>query len=247
MSKFKIIIPARMGSTRLKNKMLANINGLPLIIRTANQALKSKAIEVYVATDHDDIIKMCDKYNIKSILTSVNLESGTERVYEASKKLKLKNDEIIINLQGDEPLIEPNAINELANFMIKNKSQVATIAHEIYNIEEIFNPNNVKVVIDKNNNAIYFSRAPIPYYRDLYNKKITTSLAFKHMGIYAFKVGFLKKYINLTPSPIEKIESLEQLRIIYHGFKIGVIITNQKTSLSIDTKEDLKNIKKILK
>lgn len=247
MNKFKIIIPARMGSTRLAKKMIVDINGLPLIVRTAKQALKSKASEVYVATDHNDIVEICNKYNIKSVMTNTKLESGTERVYEASKILKLKSNEIIINLQGDEPLIEPNAINELGNFMSNNKAKVATIAHEIYNIDEIFNPNNVKVVIDKNNNAIYFSRAPIPYYRDIYiNNKIKKSLAFKHMGIYAFRVGFLKKYIHLAPSPIEKIESLEQLRIIYHGFKIGVIITTQKTSLSIDTHEDLMNIKKII-
>lgn len=257
MNNFNIIIPARMASVRLPNKMLLDVCGEPLIIRTAKQALKSNARQVIVATDHPDIVKECEKHNIKVQLTSTNHESGTARITEVVSELKIPDNEIIINVQGDEPLIEPKLINQLAEFISQkanedNSIKIATIAHPINDKNEAFNSNIVKTVLDTNSNALYFSRAPIPFYRDGFsNKPHSVTLPpqlkmLRHIGIYAYTVGFLKSYSQLAVSAIEQVESLEQLRVLYHGYKIAVFQSNVVPAVGVDSFEDLERVRKIL-
>lgn len=250
-TKFTVIIPARMHSTRLPHKMTLDLGGIPLIIRTAKQALKSKALNVVVATDHLDILDICKKHNINAILTNENHLSGTDRLQEASAILGLASDEIIINVQGDEPLINPILINKLADFIVAQKTPIATIAHPIVSEDEIFNPNIVKIVVDKDNNALYFSRAPIPFFRDGYPpvhdfKLPQETPVIRHIGIYAYTVNFLNAYTKLSPAPLEQIEGLEQLRALYNGFKIAVLTTQEAPGRGIDTLEDLVYVRQLI-
>ncbi len=233
-----------MQSTRLPKKMILDVCGIPLIIHTAKQALKSNATDVIVATDHEDIFCICQKYKINAIMTSDKHTSGTDRLAEVVKKLNFHDDEIIINVQGDEPLIEPELINALADFIIKKGNPIATIAHPI--TEDVFNPNIVKVVMDIQQNALYFSRAPIPYYRDGYQNiqhpVLPSQLSIlRHIGIYAYSVDFLKKYTFLSYSPVEAIENLEQLRALYHGYKIAVLTTTHPPKPGV-TLNDMSNL-----
>lgn len=251
MNKFIVIIPARMSSTRLPGKMLLDIAGLPLIIRVAQQAQKSMATNVVVATDHSDIYKVCEQHNINVIMTGVEHQSGTDRIAEVVEKLELSSDEIIVNVQGDEPLIDPELINSLAQFIAKKKTSIATIAHPIHSSDEIFNPNVVKTVLDKDNLALYFSRAPIPYYRDGYNNSHDFEVPhqlniLRHIGIYAYKVSFLNIYNQLPICPLEQVEALEQLRAIYNGYKIAVMTTASAPAAGVDTLEDLLRVRQII-
>jgi len=250
MNKFHIIIPARMKSTRLPNKMTLDLGMTPLIVQTARQALKSNASQVIVATDHIDILNICNDYNIHAIMTKESHSSGTERLAEAAVILGLDQNQIIVNVQGDEPLINPELINQLAEFTIAKKAVCATIAHGIETREEIFNPNVVKVVLDKNSNALYFSRAPIPFFRDGFNDsefKLPKELnLLRHVGMYAYSAGFIKEYIQMPTSPIEKVEALEQLRILYNGYKMAVLVSNIIPETGVDTIEDLHRARQIL-
>lgn len=244
MPNFTVIIPARMHSTRLPHKMTLDLGGIPIIVRTAQQALKSNATRVVVATDHLDILNSCHAHKIDAILTKDTHISGTDRLHEAATLLNLDSHEIIINVQGDEPLIEPELINQLAEFIYSQQTPIATIAHVIDTEDEIFNPNMVKVVLDKAQNALYFSRAPIPFNRDGYPPLHTFSLpketpVLRHIGIYAYTVDFLNKYTELAPSPLELIEGLEQLRALYNGYKIAVLTIDEAPGRGIDTLEDL--------
>lgn len=248
---FTVIIPARMHSTRLPHKMILDLGGIPLIVRTAQQALKSKASRVAVATDHKDILMACHAHKIEAILTKDTHVSGTDRLQEAATLLNLTPSEIIINVQGDEPLIEPILINQLAEFILAQKTHLATIAHTLNTEDEIFNPNVVKVVLDKEQNALYFSRSPIPFNRDGYPPLHTFSLpketpVLRHIGIYAYTVDFLNKYTTFTPSPLELIEGLEQLRALYNGYKIAVLTTNAVPGRGIDTLEDLAYVRQLI-
>ena len=252
MNKFDVIIPARMHSTRLPNKMTLDLDGIPLIIKTARQAHKSSANSVIVATDHSDILSICKKHNIEAVLTKKDHNSGTDRIAEAASVLGLGANEIIVNVQGDEPLIDPSLIDNLAQFIFKKNAEVATIAHTIETEAEIFNPNIVKVVLDANSNALYFSRAPIPFYRDGFvhqghNFKLPTQLnLLRHMGIYAYSVAFLNNYSQMPPSELENIEALEQLRVLYHGHKIAVLVSDIIPQGGIDTIEDLERVRQVL-
>lgn len=249
-TQFTIVIPARMSSTRLPGKMLLDVDGLPLIIRVAKQALKSNAYKVVIATDHEDIFHECKIHNLNVVMTKIDHQSGTDRIAEVVNKLQMSDDEIIINVQGDEPLIDPSLINELADFIATKKTSIATIAHHIESKEEIFNPNIVKIVLNHKENALYFSRAPIPYYRDGYNQnpcKINPTLdVLRHIGIYAYKVSFLKAYENLPPCALEQMESLEQLRAMYYGYDISVMATKNAPLAGIDTMEDLVRVRNFL-
>jgi 3-deoxy-manno-octulosonate cytidylyltransferase (CMP-KDO synthetase) len=183
-------------------------------------------------------------------MTSKNHQSGTDRLAEAVKILNLADDEIIVNVQGDEPLIEPELINQLANFIAVKNTPIATVAHSIHSHEDIFNPNVVKTVLDNDDTALYFSRAPIPYYRDGYNKsdiQINDKLnTLRHIGIYAYKVSFLNIYATLEPCLLEQVEALEQLRAMYYGHKIAVMQTNNAPAAGVDTAEDLEKVRKII-
>ena len=248
---FNVVIPARMHSTRLPHKMILEVGGLPLIVRTAKQALKSKALKVIVATDHEDILKVCHEYQIEAIMTSTTHNSGTDRLAQVASLLNLNDDEIIVNVQGDEPLIDPVLIDSLAEFIFAKQTDIATIAHPIIEAEEIFNPNVVKVVLDGLNNALYFSRAPIPYYRDGFTNRHEFKLpkelnVLRHIGMYAYSVKFLKQYNQMQPSALEQVECLEQLRALYNEYKIAVLTSETIPETGVDTLEDLQRIRQIV-
>jgi 3-deoxy-manno-octulosonate cytidylyltransferase (CMP-KDO synthetase) len=250
-NKFVVIIPARMNSTRLANKMIKEINNIPLIIYTARQALASNAQKVVVATDHPIIYDLCKIHNVDVVMTSSEHKSGTERIIEAAKTLGLNEDEVIINVQGDEPLIEPQLINDLASFIIKNKFAMATIAHPLNNYADIINPNVVKVVLDNNANALYFSRSAIPYYRDGFTNIQKPTLPqnmniLRHFGVYGYTVKFLNLYANMKPSALEQVEALEQLRVLYNGHKIAVMITTKEHAPGVDSEADFIKVQQIL-
>jgi 3-deoxy-manno-octulosonate cytidylyltransferase (CMP-KDO synthetase) len=241
---FKVVIPARYASSRLPGKPLLDVAGKPMVVRVAEQAQKSGASEIIVATDFEKILKTCEAHNFKALMTRIDHASGTDRIAEVAEKLGWNDDEIVVNVQGDEPLIEPQLIREVAEHLANSKDAVmATACHPIHDEASLLNPNVVKVVMDANGNALYFSRAPIPYPRDEAHKQ--NIKAHRHIGIYAYRVGFLKKYATLAPSELEKIESLEQLRVLYHGFKIGVAITLNAPASGVDTQEDLDAVRKI--
>lgn len=234
-----IIIPARLASTRLPNKPLAIIEGKTMIQRVYEQALKANLGEVIIATDGEKIANEIKKFGGKYILTNPDLQSGTDRIYSAYKLLK-EDFDIIVNVQGDLPNIDPNVIKECVNLALENDCDIATVASKISDISEINNPNVVKIALAQNGLALYFSRSPIPF-----SKNINDDY-FHHIGIYAYKKNALEKFINLTPSPLEKRESLEQLRALENGIKIAVKIVNAHP-LSVDTKEDLDKVINLIK
>lgn len=240
---FCVIIPARLNSSRLPNKVILDINGVPMLIRVVLQAQKSKAKNVFVATDNEKIINICRKYNVNYFLTSNKPKSGTERIVEVVKKNHI-NENIIINVQADEPLINPKKINHIANHILKNKTPMATIASYINNENDLMNSNIVKLVIDNFKNAVYFSRSSIPFNRS--NFEEYKKIYLKHIGVYAYEKSFLYNYNKLKISQIEKMESLEQLRVLYNGFKISVLTIKEDNSLGVDTLEDLNNVKNYL-
>lgn len=243
---FKVVIPARYASTRLPGKPLLDIAGKPMVIRVSEQAAKSGASEVVIATDFEKIMQAASEHNIKAVMTRIDHASGTDRIAEVAQKLNWADDVIVVNVQGDEPLIEPSLIKEVAQHLANSKDAVmATACHAIHDEAALLNPNIVKVVMDENGNALYFSRAPIPYPRDeVYKANIQSH---RHIGIYAYRVGFLKQYANLAVTELEKIESLEQLRVLHHGYKIGVTITQNAPASGVDTQEDLDYVRSIFR
>ena len=241
---FKVVIPARYASTRLQGKPLLDIAGKPMLVRVAEQAQRSGASEIVIATDFEKIMQVAAEHKIKAVMTRIDHQSGTDRIAEVAAKLGWADDEIVVNVQGDEPLIDPKLIQEVAAHLAQSKDAVmATACHAIHDEASLLNPNIVKVVMNANGNALYFSRAPIPYPRDdIFKQNIQ---AYRHIGIYAYRVGFLKQYAQLAVTELEKIESLEQLRVLYHGYKIGVTITQNAPASGVDTQEDLDAVRKI--
>ncbi len=235
-NKTGIIIPARLKSTRLPNKMILDICGKSLIQRVYEQAKKSNADEVIVATDNIQIIEIIEKIGGVAILTSESHQSGTDRIAEAVQNLDL---DFIVNLQGDEPLIDPQIINQILN--LAGKVEFASAMRIINNLADLNNPNIVKVITDKFDNAIYFSRSPIPFNRD----SLLNLDYFQHIGIYGYSCSFLEIYSKLQETKLEKIEKLEQLRAIENGYKIKMITTEYK-SIGVDTFEDLESVRKII-
>ncbi len=232
------VIPARYGSKRFPGKPLADILGKPMIQYVWERASKTKTLEeVIIATDDERILRKAKEFGAEAVLTSPSLSSGTERVAEAVKDLDA---DIVVNIQGDEPLIEPRAIDEAIKSLIKDpKIPVATLAYRMTKKEEIEDPNVVKVVFDKNNFALYFSRFPIPYSRE-HRLPI-----YKHIGLYVYRKEFLAKLVQLEPSPLEKIEDLEQLRVLENGYRIKIVKT-ECDSIGVDTPEDLERVKALL-
>ncbi len=241
---FKVVIPARYASTRLPGKPLLDIAGKPMVIRVAEQAQKSQASEIVIATDFEKIMAEANAHHIYAVMTRIDHVSGTDRIAEVVEKMAWDDDAIVVNVQGDEPLIDPQLINEVALTLAHSRDAVmATACHPIHDETNFLNPNVVKVVMDVDGNALYFSRAPIPYPRDeTYKKNI---LAHRHIGIYAYRVGFLKQYANLSLTQLEQVESLEQLRVLYHGYKIAVSVTNNAPASGVDTQEDLEMVRKL--
>ena len=248
---FTVIVPARLASTRLPHKPLADIHGLPMVVRVAQRAALSNASQVVVAADSIEIVQACQAHGVRAMLTQVNHPSGSDRLAEASALLGLKPHDVVVNVQGDEPLINPELINQVAELLVQRPSaSMSTAAHEIHELAEFTNPNVVKVVIDQSQLALYFSRAPIPWWRDGFAKGIQTlpqPAPLRHIGIYAYRVGFLQSFPTLQAAPIETGEALEQLRALWHGHKIAVHITPDVPGPGVDTPEDLERVRALYK
>lgn len=250
-TKFKVVIPARYASTRLHGKPLLAIAGKPMITHVCERASEAGAEEIVVATDDMRIFTTVTELGIKAVMTSPDHQSGTERIAEVATLCGWADDDIIVNLQGDEPLIPPEYIRDVA-FALAGQSQagIATLAAKILHEEEIFNANAVKVVLDKNNYALYFSRAPIPWERASFSAAggvpITTQPYLRHIGLYAYTAAFLKRYCSWQASPLESIESLEQLRILWHGDKVLVKVVAKTPAAGVDTHEDLLRVEQVM-
>ncbi|KLN97437.1 3-deoxy-manno-octulosonate cytidylyltransferase [Moellerella wisconsensis] len=244
---FTVIIPARFASTRLPGKPLADIHGKPMVVRVMEQALKSGASRVIIATDHQEVVDAVQRAGGEACMTDSNHHSGTERLAEVIEKYQFADDEIIVNVQGDEPLIPPMIISQVANNLATSQAEMGTLAVPINNAEEAFNPNAVKVVMDQSGYALYFSRAAIPWQRDQFavNKQIIGDHFLRHIGIYAYRAGFIRRYVTWPASPLENIEMLEQLRVLWYGEKIHVAVAAQAPGAGVDTPEDLDSVRKI--
>ena len=248
---FKVLIPARMRSTRLPRKMLADIAGKPLVAWVAERARQSGADDVVIATDHQEIADAVSAHGWKVCTTSTAHETGTDRLAEAVTLLRLGLEEIVVNVQGDEPLIAPELIRKVAGELaLRPAASIATAVHPIHSAAVFFDPNVVKVVIDTEGYAQYFSRAPIPYARDAFaagRDALPEGLpAYRHIGIYAYRVKFLREYASLSPTAAERFEALEQLRALGHGHRIAIAFWNEAMEAGVDTREDLERVRKIL-
>lgn len=266
---FVALIPARMSSTRLPGKPLADIAGEPMVVRVARRALDSGARLVAVATDSTEVIDAVEAHGIQALLTRADHPSGTDRLAEAADLLGLRNDDIVVNVQGDEPEIPPSLIARVAEQLRAHPDcAIATAAHAIESLADYLSPHVVKVVTNARGEALYFSRAPIPFARDAMARLAATgqmtpdqgdgesislsaalgpgiaSAIARHIGLYAYRVGFLRAYRDLTPSPIESIESLEQLRALWHGFRIAVMQVEQAPPAGVDTQADLDRVRR---
>lgn len=247
--KFTVIIPARYGSTRFPGKPLADIHGKPMIQHVVERAMDCGAAQVIVATDDERIAEAVRDFGGQVCMTSRHHESGTERLAEVVEALELDADELVVNVQGDEPFIPPANIQQVAeNLNLHPQAEMATLAVRLREVEEVFNPNVVKVVTDKLGYALYFSRATVPYDRSRFldedNIDEVGDYYLRHIGIYAYRAGFIRQYVNMTPSGLEQIESLEQLRVLWHGEKIHVDIAAETPPSGIDTPADLARILK---
>ena len=248
---FIAVIPARFASTRLPGKPLADIAGAPMVVRVAGQAARSGASAVWVATDHADVKAACEAHGVKVLMTRGDHTNGTDRLAEVVAQLQLADEAIVVNVQGDEPLIAPELIRAVAATLAeKTQAAIATAAHAIGDAGEFFNPNVVKVVCDTDGCAQYFSRAPIPYARDAFAAGLDhlpdNFIARRHIGIYAYRAAFLKRYAELLPAPSEQFEALEQLRAMHYGFRIAVHDWRGELAPGVDTPEDLTRVRALL-
>jgi len=247
---FKVVIPARYASTRLPGKPLLDISGKPMVVRVVEQALKSGASEVVVATDHHLIFDEVEAFGYQAVMTREDHVSGTDRLSEVVQKMRWAGDQLVVNVQGDEPLIAPTMIQQVAGQLAQDQGAVmSTACHPIHEQAQLINPNIVKVVLDQSGRALYFSRAPIPYPRDLMAQQAVMSadmLFYRHIGIYAYRADFLMKYASLPHSPIEQMESLEQLRVLWNGYAISVYVSQEPAAPGVDTEQDLIQIRKLL-
>ncbi|OIQ94430.1 3-deoxy-manno-octulosonate cytidylyltransferase [mine drainage metagenome] len=240
---FKVVIPARFASTRLPGKPLLDIGGKPMVVRVAEQASLSGAEQIIIATDHQPIVAAAQEHGFQARMTRADHNSGTDRIAEISAQQGWTGDTIVVNVQGDEPLIPPALIRSVAQHLHDHPDcAIATACHPIHDEASMRNPNIVKAVLDKHGNALYFSRAPIPWPRDAYAGNAPSpqhAHALRHIGIYAYRASFLHIYGQLAPAQIEQIESLEQLRALYHGYRIGVAVTPEAPPSGVDTEADL--------
>ncbi|ANI98888.1 3-deoxy-manno-octulosonate cytidylyltransferase [Polynucleobacter wuianus] len=243
---FLVVIPARLGSTRLPRKPLADIGGKPMVVRVAEQAKKSLAHSVVVATDSVEIQAACDEHRIECLLTRENHPTGTDRLAEVAQLLKLPDNALVVNVQGDEPLIPPELINQVAQTLADHvECAISTVAVPIHDAAEIQNPNVVKVVLNRSGEALYFSRASIPFVRDAGAEDKTEHL--RHLGIYAYRAEFLQAYTRLDPAPPEQAEALEQLRALWNGYRIAVHTAAKTPPAGVDTPDDLERVRRVFK
>lgn len=249
--RFHALIPARMTSTRLPRKPLADICGKPMVVRTAERALACGAETVAVACDSAEIVEACRAHGVTAILTNPDHPTGTDRLAEAVEVLGLADDEIVVNVQGDEPLIPTAVISAVAGELAAAPDcAIATAAHPIADVASFMNPNVVKVVLNKAGRALDFTRAPAPWPRDAFKNSVAGELpaglpAYHHIGLYAYRAGFLKTFPKLERAPIEAFESLEQLRALWHGYAIRVMILDENLPAGVDTAEDLERVRAI--
>jgi 3-deoxy-manno-octulosonate cytidylyltransferase (CMP-KDO synthetase) len=249
---FVVLIPARLASTRLPDKPLADLAGLPMVVRVAQRAQQSRAERVVVAADDSRIVDACLAHGVRALLTRTDHASGSDRLAEACAQLGLADGAVIVNVQGDEPLIDPALIDAVAHTLASHPdAAMSTAAHAIESPEDFVNPNVVKVVLDAHGNALYFSRAPIPWWRDGFARNGPTALpsspaALRHIGIYGYRAGFVRQFPSLPPAPIEATEALEQLRALWHGHRIAVHVSAHAPGPGIDTPEDLARVRALL-
>lgn len=249
---FTVIIPARYASTRLPGKPLLDIAGKPMIQHVYEQALKSDADQVVIATDDERIETFCLSIGAPVVMTSPNHPSGTDRLEEVAGKLNLSDDHIVVNVQGDEPLIPPEIINQVARNLADNhEAAISTLCEKIHDVKQLFNPNVVKVVFDDHGLANYFSRAPIPWSREGFLGMNSDSIPsgaeyFRHIGMYGYRVEFLRNYVKWLPSMIEKTECLEQLRALSNGVKIHIEEALISPPGGVDTEEDLERLRNFM-
>lgn len=248
---FTVLIPARLASTRLPNKPLADIHKVPMVVRVAQRAALSSASQVVVAADSPVIVQACQDHGVRAVLTRADHPSGSDRLAEACTLLGLSADDVVVNVQGDEPLIDPALINAVAHLLQSRPDcAMSTAAHAIEDLADYLNPNVVKVVLDARHTALYFSRAPIPAGRDFEGQAWWQSSGIapplRHVGIYGYRAGFLGIFPTLPQAPIEQLESLEQLRALWHGHRIAVHITAKAPGIGVDTPEDLERVRRLL-
>ena len=246
---FHVVIPARFASSRLPGKPLLPIAGKPMVVRVAEQAAQSGARQIWIATDHPPIVAAVHEHGFKACLTQAHHASGTDRISEVVQQHDWPDDTIVVNVQGDEPMIPPALIRAVAQHLHEHpECAIATACHPIHDEASMRNPNIVKAVVDKNGNALYFSRAPIPWPRDAFaqaDSALPEGLpVLRHIGIYAYRASFLRTYGRLAPAQIEQFEALEQLRALWHGYKIGVTITQDAPPAGVDTEADLQMARK---
>jgi 3-deoxy-manno-octulosonate cytidylyltransferase (CMP-KDO synthetase) len=251
MSAFTAIVPARLASTRLPRKPLADIHGLPMVVRVARRAQQSGAARVVVAADSVEIVDACARHGVQAVLTSTAHPTGTDRLAEAAAMLGLADEAIVVNVQGDEPLMPPATVAAVAELLQQRTDcDIATAAHALHDAAEFFSPNVVKVVLDRSGRALLFSRAPIPWSRDAFAASrdvLPAGLpALRHVGLYAYRAGFLRRFPMLARAPIEEHESLEQLRALWHGGGIAVLQLAAPLPPGVDTPADLEQVRKLL-
>lgn len=250
MTAFRVVIPARYASTRLPGKPLADIGGKPMIVRVMERAVAAGAVEVLVATDDRRVLERVQAAGGRALMTRADHASGTDRLAEVVETLDWGDDEIVVNVQGDEPLIDPDLIRTVARTLADDaEAAISTAAHAIDDAGSFFNPNVVKVVCDARGHALYFSRAPIPWARDdlaRTREALPAGLpVLRHVGIYAYRAGFLRRYTRLAPSPLEQWEALEQLRAMWHGHRIAVRVVDEAPAAGVDTPEDLEHVRAV--
>ncbi len=247
---FRVIIPARYASTRLPGKALVDIAGKPMVQHVYEKAMESGAEQVSIATDDKRIADVAESFGAQVCITTPEHQSGTERLAEAVAALECDEDEIVVNVQGDEPLISPGAIRQVAEDLAEHDNvKVASMCEAIVDVEELFDPNVVKVVLNRRNYAMYFSRAPVPWERATFHDKENIKLEsnhFRHIGLYAYRVNFLWDYLEWAACSLETMESLEQLRILWNGGRIHMCISKVKFPPGVDTEEDLERVRALI-
>ena len=239
--KFQVLIPARYASTRFPGKPLAELAGRPMVVHVCERAKKSGAAGVHVATDDERIAQAVRAHGHSVVMTRADHPSGTDRLAEAAKKLRLKDSDVVVNVQGDEPLIAPALIRRVGQVLAKKKAEVSTACHAIHDEASLASPNVVKVVLDREGYALYFSRSRIPFPRE------GRPDCYRHAGIYGYRVSFLKKYARLKVPDLERAEALEQLRVLWHGYRIAVVVSETDIPPGVDTPQDLEAVRRMVK
>ena len=258
-----VLIPARLGSTRLPNKPLTDIAGLPMVVRVAKRVAsattRASPVRVVVAADSPLIITACREHSVEAVLTDTHHASGSDRLAQACDLLGLSGESIVVNVQGDEPLIDPDLVDAVAQLLQDQpQASISTVAHAIKTLEDYLSPNVVKVVLDRQGHAMYFSRSPIPMARDFPDRiwwnstsipgetDLHAAAPLRHIGIYGYRVRFLRLFPSLARAPLEIAESLEQLRAMWHGHKVAVYVTDRSPGPGVDTPQDLERVRRIV-